>query len=562
MKRLTILLTIAIAVATLLTWFGATNHLELKAETWRVPQGSGAPVHATLSLPLHRQVSLKVARGDSIRLTLASGAANLVTTVTVRATGGIGVAAEENANQRSRECPSQAPRTTVCSLAIRVGAASQTVATIYALDRDVTVTGIQSEVAVAHEQAAATGPQLLYGFAVLLLLGPLLAWLGRWPGMDRNALVLLGLAWVSITGWQGLLINAAFALGGYVLISRVRGAEARKPSTLLLAIVAVTLVLIFVKFVAPSVAAAFANPGGFALALPLGVSYFAIRIIDLVFTAHSGTLRPVSLRDYLAFLFMPHTLPAGPIMTYQEFLQSRKSSYSVVDFAAGAARMAVGLTKKLAADAFLLPVIGHEMISFLDGGTGNSPVYIAAMLVLNTIYVYLDFSAYCDLAIGAGRAAGYTIPENFDWPLLRSGMRQFWQSWHMTLTRWVMRRVYFPAFLSSRSITLSMFAAMLVIGLWHAADISWALWAVHHMAALATQARLAAKRPAIAASAVAPQHRFPGAVRYAAGVAFVWIWVSLGHSFTMFSAPDQALRCYLMALALPWDLVHRATALF
>ena len=416
------------------------------------------------------------------------------------------------------------------------------------------------EVASAKQHSAASGEKLLLGFGVLFALGPLLVWLRRWRNADRFALIALGLGWIATTGWFGFAISVAFALAGYGFYAWIARRPAEKLSTPFLAIACVAIALVFIKFVAPYISMSFANPGGFWLTLPLGVSYFAIRIIDLLLSAHSGTVRNISLRDYLAFLFMPYTLPAGPILNYRDFLACRIATYSVVDIAAGAARMGVGVTKKYVADALILPQINHIMFSFLEGGKGDTPLYVAAMLLANTLYVYLDFSAYCDLAIGSGRAAGYRIPENFDWPLLRSSLRRFWQHWHMTLTNWVMRRLYFPAFLSSRSTILSMLASMLVIGFWHSPTLTWAIWAFHHACAMSIEARLfpVSALKTHAGKAVARRPAAAAAISYFGGVAFVWLWVSLGQSFTMFSAPLIALDCYATALMAPVDMARHS----
>jgi alginate O-acetyltransferase complex protein AlgI len=556
MRRLVLFLLFAVVAVAAINLLTTHSRIRINADVWRSADGG---VRTKLTLPLKSPIVLNAADGDSVHLSLAGAGADYATRLSVDAIGGIGIAATDGGNNRSRQCNSaKPPGKIVCRLSVRLTDGKAATAIIYATTPDATITNITLKVASAKERAAATEAQLFYGFGALLMLGPLLVWLRRWRDMDRNALIAIGLTWIAVTSWSGLLIDLAFVFCGYWLIRWVAARRKKKSSILAAGVAAVTALLVFIKFVAPSVASSFANPGGFWLALPLGVSYFAIRIIDLIFTAHSGLLKSLNARDYLAFLFMPHTLPAGPILTYQEFLNCRLPTYDLVDFVAGAARMGVGVTKKIAADAFILPAVISLMNSFLDGGRASTPFYVAAMLFLNTVFIYLDFSAYCDLAIGAGRAAGYRIPENFNWPLLQSSVRRFWQAWHMTLTHWVMRRAYFPIFLSSRSVTLSMFASMVIIGLWHALSLSWVMWALHHTAAMATEAKFfPSNGQSQAGSPVrSAWGRFRQRVCYIGGVIFVWSWVSLGHSFTLFSAPDIALQCYRTAAALPLELVR------
>lgn len=218
--------------------------------------------------------------------------------------------------------------------------------------------------------------------------------------------------------------------------------------------------------------------------------------------------------------------------------------------------MGVGVTKKLLADSLLLPLVTGHMDHYLSGA-GDPQRSVLILLVANLLYVYLDFSAYCDLAIGAARAGGRRLPENFDWPLVRSGLRQYWRHWHMTLSQWVMRRVYFPAFLASHSTTLALMASMLTIGLWHAPTISWTLWALHHSLAMAAEGRLfptpAGGRPAPASLL----ERLGAGGRHLIGMGLMLGWVSLGHSFTLFANPRLALETYALALTAPFGILWR-----
>src|SRR5262249_47893690 len=144
------------------------------------------------------------------------------------------------------------------------------------------------------------------------------------------------------------------------------------------------------------------------------------------------------------------------------------------------------------------------------------------------------------------RAAGRRVPENFDWPLLRTSLKEYWRHWHMTLSQWVMRRVYLPAFLSTRSMIVSMVSCMMVIGLWHALSLPWVFWAFHHGLAMAAESKWLDRL-----RARLPDGRLAKSVFSAVGVSMVWFWVSIGHSFTNFASLDVALKSYLLGLGAP-----------
>jgi alginate O-acetyltransferase complex protein AlgI len=447
---------------------------------------------------------------------------------------------------------------TVCRQSLRLMPGQTAQVAVYAGKSEVTVEDIRIDVATTEGQAALSGQKLILVFLALLALGPIFVQLRSWPSLQKLALIGIGLSWIAYASPLGLVVDIAFALLGYAIAQWLARQRQYNPPAIMTAVIVIGVGLLLIKNLAPVATTAFANPGGLPWGIPLGISYFAIRMIDLAFTASSGGIRKLKLLDYFSFLFFPFTLPAGPILTYNEFLNCAAQRYSITDFAAGAARVLIGIVKKSVADAFILPLMMRLMNSYLSGGRADTPIFLAAMLFANTIYVYLDFSAYSDLAIGSARAAGYSVPENFNWPLLKTSLRKFWQAWHMTLTRWVMRRIYFPAFISSRSVTLSMFGAMLVIGIWHSVGLPWVLWAAHHSMAMAAESRLLpAGAPAPASRFAAPVEKVRRVTLRVLGVVFVWSWVSLGHSFTLFSSPAIALRCYLTAVSLPLDLLAR-----
>ena len=50
------------------------------------------------------------------------------------------------------------------------------------------------------------------------------------------------------------------------------------------------------------------------------------------------------------------------------------------------------------------------------------------------LQIYLDFSAYSDMAIGMGLMVGFRYKENFNYPYLARSVTDFWRRWHMSLS--------------------------------------------------------------------------------------------------------------------------------
>lgn len=326
-----------------------------------------------------------------------------------------------------------------------------------------------------------------------------------WFAAIAFALVAIALQWLhrrrALSQW--LLVGSAAAmllwlqpafsvlLAVFLVMSHYLGTRGHGSRLILWSgIGAAVAILLGFKYGAPALVSLFANPGRFPLALPLGLSYFLIRLIDTQMRWFRGECKDVSLREYLCYVVFPSTLPAGPIHTLPGFIEGRLERITADDRRYGITRMTLGLLKKFViADSLLYtPLFGAG--GLLDGvvAAGVHPgIDVVVLLCGAFLFVYADFSAYSDLAIGAGRLLGYRIPENFDWPVLATNIRDYWRRWHMTLSGWCMRNIYFPLLLKTRNPYVAPFAVMTAVGLWHALSLSWLAWAVHHGGAIMAQ---------------------------------------------------------------------------
>lgn len=159
-----------------------------------------------------------------------------------------------------------------------------------------------------------------------------------------------------------------------------------------------------------------------------------------------------------------------------------------------------------------------------------------AFAVAGVIYAYLDFSAYSDIAIGTSRMLGYRICENFNFPILASNIREYWKRWHMSLSNWAFRNIYFPTLVQTRNSYLPLFLTMLVIGLWHAFSLSWFAWAVHHAAGMSIVAVFQKRYPAIS--------RNNNRVLHVICVAATVIYASMGFVFVYLDDFSVAVQLY------------------
>ncbi|HUB94707.1 MAG TPA: MBOAT family O-acyltransferase, partial [Stellaceae bacterium] len=101
--------------------------------------------------------------------------------------------------------------------------------------------------------------------------------------------------------------------------------------------------------------------------------------------------------------------------------------------------------------------------------------------------IYFDFSGYSDMAIGLGLMLGFTLPLNFNAPYRSTGLREFWQRWHMTLSRFLRDYLYIPLGGNRHGLGRQIMALLLTMGLgglWHGAGWGFVLWGLLHGAGL------------------------------------------------------------------------------
>ena len=238
---------------------------------------------------------------------------------------------------------------------------------------------------------------------------------------------------------------------------------------------------------------AFAEP-----ALPLGISFFTFTQIGFLLDCHAGLTRRRGLTDYALFVtFFPHLI-AGPVLGPRDMPDS-PWRLSGADICAGAGFFLIGLLKKtLLADpvsTLAAPGFAHpETMTLL-------PAWRSALAW--SLQLYFDFSGYSDMAIGLARLFGVRFPDNFNSPYKASSAIDYWQRWHISLTRFLMSTVHAPVTMAimrrrrarGQSVgreaqrTPVGFCAMLALpiavtmglaGIWHGAGLTFVVFGLLH----------------------------------------------------------------------------------
>lgn len=220
--------------------------------------------------------------------------------------------------------------------------------------------------------------------------------------------------------------------------------------------------------------------------LPLGISFFTFEFLHYAVDRYKNKTEEGSVSEYLAFILFFPTMVAGPIKRYQDFLPKLRSISRewVIDWQRGATRILTGLGKKFAIADVLTAYTNH--LNSTDISHAFRPILLLWLFAYG-IKIYADFSAYSDIAIGSARLFGIRVPENFDWPYLRTNITEFWRHWHMSLTSWLIDYIYIPLGGSRRAtgqVYANILVTMLISGIWHGAGINFVVWGLLHGAML------------------------------------------------------------------------------
>lgn len=217
------------------------------------------------------------------------------------------------------------------------------------------------------------------------------------------------------------------------------------------------------------------------VALPLGISFFTFHKISYVVDVYRGVSAPAASFGLclLYLLFFPHLI-AGPIVRYHDVdRQLLARAHTATRFLSGICRFCVGLAKKV----LIANTLAQTADAVFDAPPGNLYPAVAWIGVLAySFQIYFDFSGYSDMAIGLARMFGIEFLENFDRPYLARSFTEFWQRWHISLSRFMRDYLYIPLGGNRRGpirVYANLWIVFLVSGLWHGAAWTFVAWGAY-----------------------------------------------------------------------------------
>ena len=235
------------------------------------------------------------------------------------------------------------------------------------------------------------------------------------------------------------------------------------------------------------------------LVLPLGISFYTFQALSYLIDVGRGVCAVqknfLNLALYL-MLFPP--LISGPIVRYSEMenqITNREESFEKIKL--GITRFVAGLSKKVII-ADLLGVIADKIFVCQPDSVSHFVAWTGAFTYL--LQIYYDFSGYSDMAIGLCLIFGFSIPENFNYPLTATSVSDFWRRWNITLSAWFKDYLFYPIMrsevvnnlvlisskflnktIATNSVTIvALIFTWALIGLWHGAALTFLIYGIFH----------------------------------------------------------------------------------
>ncbi len=226
-----------------------------------------------------------------------------------------------------------------------------------------------------------------------------------------------------------------------------------------------------------------------SIALPIGISFYTFQLMSYVIDVYRGEVEPQK-KYWLLLLYASlfHQCIAGPIVRYADVNDEINNRViTLEDTSRGISRFAVGLAKKaiLANDCGVITDSIFNQNGVMMSADGIAELSSAAVLLAALCYMlqlYLDFSAYSDMAIGMGLMVGFHYKENFNYPYIAHSATDFWRRWHMSLSTFFRDYVYIPLGGNRVSIPRHIFNMLVVwalTGIWHGANWNYILWGLY-----------------------------------------------------------------------------------
>ncbi|QQK07032.1 D-alanyl-lipoteichoic acid biosynthesis protein DltB [Miniphocaeibacter halophilus] len=223
----------------------------------------------------------------------------------------------------------------------------------------------------------------------------------------------------------------------------------------------------------------------------IGISYLSFRIWQIIIDTKDGNFKHKNILDIFYFITFFPTISAGPIDRQRRFFKEINSDINNIDYINnylidGFKKIVLGILYKFAIASFINERI-LENLHYLP----KNYAFLATIIYMYayTLYLFFDFAGYTNFAIGTSYFLGVKPPENFKKPFLAKNMKEFWNRWHISLSKWFSDYIFSRFLLNNlrngnfKSRKLATRVAFLItmgtMGIWHGFELHYILYGLY-----------------------------------------------------------------------------------
>lgn len=220
------------------------------------------------------------------------------------------------------------------------------------------------------------------------------------------------------------------------------------------------------------------------IVLPIGISFYTFQLLTYVVDVYRDEVPPQK-SYWLLLLYTSsfHQCIAGPIVRYKDVNEELlHRTFKATEVSEGIMRFTIGLGKKAILANTCAELADSLMPMDIEKLSHISSVGLLLGGACYMLQIYLDFSAYSDMAIGLGLISGFHYKENFNYPYTATSVTDFWRRWHMSLSSFFRDYVYIPlggSRVKKNRHLLNLFVVWFLTGMWHGASWNYILWGLY-----------------------------------------------------------------------------------
>lgn len=300
------------------------------------------------------------------------------------------------------------------------------------------------------------------------------------PIKARNKVLLIGsILFALLSGVRTLLVVLVVATFAFVFGKVIKAAQkgAQKTTAFVIALIAVTTPWLFVKLGGLSTV----GTNGTVIAI-VGISFYTLELISYLAEVFKDKQKPE--KGYFKFLTYALYFPKlvqGPISRYDDFSLEliREKRFDYATFSEGFVKVLYG---------FFLKLVIADKAAILINPVFERPwayqgVYCILAAVLYSVEIYADFLGCVEICLGVSDMLGIKLFENFKRPYMSTDFKQFWNRWHISLSKWLSDYIYIPLGGSRKGNIrryINLAITFIVSAFWHGVGVTFLIWGLLH----------------------------------------------------------------------------------